>query len=383
MADKLLTPCRLGALELKNRVVMAPLTRCRAINPGAVPNEWMVRYYTQRASAGLIVSEGTIVSPQGRGYPFTPGIWSDEQVAGWRLVTDAVHAQGGKIVCQLWHCGRLSLPQYHDGQPPVSASAINPGIKMFDGAGLSDTVTPRALSVEEIQAVVADFGRAAKNAMDAGFDGVEVHSSNGYLFHQFFSACSNTRTDAYGGSFENRARIFFEVLDALAKVMPLDRVGFRLNPMMNGMHGMTLDADTVAMWEHVVRGANRYGLAYLHLTEVMDPKQIEGQPQALAEVGAHFRPIAQMPLISNGRFDQAKSETFLEAGLCDAVAFGVPWIANPDLVERFARKAPLTPPRPDHVLRRRRKGLRRLPHALTHANALPLPLPHAAQWRAF
>ncbi|MEX8503292.1 MAG: alkene reductase [Leptothrix ochracea] len=341
MTDKLLSPVRLGALELKNRVVMAPLTRCRAINPGTVPNELMVRYYTQRASAGLIISEGTLVSPQGRGYPFTPGIWSEEQVAGWRLVTEAVHAQGGKIVCQLWHCGRLSLPQYHDGQPPVSASAINPEIKMFNGAGLSDTVTPRALSVEDIQVVVADFGRAAKNAIDAGFDGVEVHSSNGYLFHQFFSACSNTRTDAYGGSFENRARIFFDVLDAIAKVMPFDRVGFRLNPMMNGMHGMTVDADTVAMWEHVVRGANRYGLAYLHLTEVMDPKQIEGNLHALAQVSAHFRPIAHMPLISNGRFDQAKSEQFLDAGLCDAVAFGVPWIANPDLVERFARKAPL------------------------------------------
>lgn len=347
MIDQLLTPVRLGALDLKNRVVMAPLTRCRATNPGTVPTEMMARYYAQRSGAGLIVSEGTIVSAQGRGYPFTPGIWTDEQIAGWRQVTDAVHAGGSRIVCQLWHCGRLSLPQYHDGQPPVAPSAIDPNIQMFDGAGLSPTVTPRELSREDIAGIVADFAQGARNAMAAGFDGVEIHSSNGYLFHQFFAACSNTRTDEYGGSFENRARLFFEVLDAVSAVMPADRIGFRLNPMMNGIHGLTLSEDTVAMWEHVVRGANRYGLAYLHLTEVMDPKQIEGNPHAIAEVGAHFRPIATMPIISNGRLDAAKAEARLLAGLCDAAAFGVPWIANPDLVERFARQAPLNAPDPN------------------------------------
>ncbi len=378
MIDQLLTPVRLGALDLKNRVVMAPLTRCRATNPGTVPTEMMARYYAQRSGAGLIVSEGTIVSAQGRGYPFTPGIWTDEQIAGWRQVTDAVHAGGSRIVCQLWHCGRLSLGDAlplleqlaealdyihehgvihrerahqgehheHDGQPPVAPSAINPNIQMFDGAGLSPTVTPRELSREDIAGIVADFAQGARNAMAAGFDGVEIHSSNGYLFHQFFAACSNTRTDEYGGSFENRARLFFEVLDAVSAVMPADRIGFRLNPMMNGIHGLSLSEDTVAMWEHVVRGANRYGLAYLHLTEVMDPKQIEGNPHALAEVGAHFRPIATMPIISNGRLDAAKAEARLKAGLCDAAAFGVPWIANPDLVERFARQAPLNAPDP-------------------------------------
>lgn len=341
---KLLEPCRLGALELRNRVVMAPLTRCRADNPGFAPNDLMARYYTQRAGAGLIVSEGTIVSPQGRGYPFTPGIWSAEQVAGWRRVTDAVHAQGGLIVCQLWHCGRLSLPEYQGGGLPVAPSAINPEWTMFTPAGPQPTVTPRALSREEIAGIVTDFGQAARNAVVAGFDGVEIHSSNGYLFHQFFSRCSNTREDEYGGSHENRARLFFEVLDAVGRYLPMDRVGFRLNPMLNRFHGIVVDEDTVPMWEHVVNRANGYGLAYLHLTEPVSPKQLAGNPHGLADVGAHFRPLARMPIISNGGLDRDKGEARLRQDLCDAVAYGEAWIANPDLVQRFAAGAELNVP---------------------------------------
>lgn len=341
MSPTLFDPVRLGALNLKNRVVMAPLTRCRTDNPGFVPNDTMARYYAQRAGAGLIISEGTIVSPQARGYPYTPGIWSAEQVAGWQNVTAAVHAAGGLIACQLWHCGRLSLPEFHDGQPPVAPSAINPECQMFSPSGQPATVTPHALSREEIHGIVADFRRAAANALAAGFDGVEIHSSNGYLFHQFFSAQSNQRTDEYGGSHENRVRLFCEVLDAVGEVMPLDRVGFRLNPMLNHFHGLAVDTDTVPMWEYIVRRANAYGLAFLHLTEPLSPKQIEGTPGALADVGAHFRPIATMPIISNGGLDQAKGEARLAAGLCDAVAYGKAWIANPDLVERFRRGAAL------------------------------------------
>jgi N-ethylmaleimide reductase len=202
-------------------------------------------------------------------------------------------------------------------------------------------VTPHALTRAEIAATVADFGRGAANAMAAGFDGIEIHSSNGYLFHQFFSHQSNRRDDEYGGSHENRARFFREVLDAVCAVMPADRVGFRLNPMMNHFHGLNVDADTVPMWEHVVRTANGYGLAYLHLTEPLSPKQVEGTAGALADVGAHFRPVATMPLISNGALDRARGESRLAAGLCDAVAYGQAWIANPDLVERFRRGAPL------------------------------------------
>ena len=341
MLQQLLTPVRLGALELRNRVVMAPLTRCRADNPGYVPSEMMARYYAQRAGAGLIISEGTIVSPQARGYPFTPGIWSAEQVAGWRLVTDAVHGAGGLIVCQLWHCGRLSLPEFHDGQPPVAPSAVNPQWKMFSTTGHPDTVTPHALTRDEIKAIVGDFRNAAANAMAAGFDGIEIHSSNGYLFHQFFSRQANLRNDEYGGGHENRARFFFAVLDAVGEVMPFDRVGFRLNPMMHRFHGVSVDQDTVPMWEYIVRRANDYGLAFLHLTEPFLPRQLDDTPHALVDVGAYFRPLARMPIIANGGLDQAAGEARLGAGLCDAVAYGRAWIANPDLVERFARRAPL------------------------------------------
>ncbi len=338
MTQYLLRPLKLGTLELPNRIVMAPLTRCRAENREFAPTAMMAQYYAQRASAGLIVSEATIVSPQGRGYPFTPGIWSAEQVAGWRLVTDAVHAAGGRIVCQLWHCGRLSLPEFHGGDAPVAPSAINPEWKMLAADGLKPTVTPRALSREEVAEVVADFGRAARNAMQAGFDGVEIHSSNGYLIHQFLSLHANCRTDEYGGSIENRARFFFEVLEAVLAEVPADRVGFRLNPMMNRVHGLLVDADTVPTFEYVVRRSNAYELGWLHLTEPYLPGKLDGVTGALAEVAPHFRPIAGMPIVSNGGFDREKAELWLERGLCDAVAFGRLFISNPDLPERYRRQ---------------------------------------------
>ncbi|HCX34848.1 MAG TPA: alkene reductase [Rhodocyclaceae bacterium] len=343
MSD-LLTPVRLGALELANRIVMAPLTRCRAPAPDYVPNELMARYYAQRAGAGLIVSEGTIVSPQGRGYPDTPGIWSQAQVEGWRRVTDAVHAAGGRIVCQLWHCGRLSLPDYHGGEAPVAPSAIDPRWKMLSPAGPKPTVTPRALSGEEIAGIVADFARAGRNAMAAGFDGVEVHASNGYLFHQFFARCSNTRTDAYGGSHENRARLLFEVLDALGRVLPSDRIGVRINPMMNRYHGIAVDADTVPMFEYIVDRLNGHGLAYLHLTEPFQPGQLDGVADALHEVAPHFRSRCKAPIVSNGGFDPARAQDWIARGLCDAVAFGRAFIANPDLPSRIRHGAALAQP---------------------------------------
>ena len=347
MELKLLTPVQLGALSLKNRVVMAPLTRCRADNPETVPTPLMVRYYAQRASAGLIISEGTIVSPQGRGYPYTPGIWSEAQVAGWRRVTEAVHQAGGLIVCQLWHCGRLSLPVFHGGELPVAPSAINPDWRMFSSDGLQSTVTPRALTQEEIVGIVADFRRAARHALAAGFDGVEIHSSNGYLFHQFFARCSNTRTDEYGGSHENRGRLLFAVLDAVAQELPLDRVGIRLNPMMHRMHGITVDEDTVPMFEALLRRTNDYGLAYVHLTEPFLPNQLDGVDNALVDVAGHFRPLCQAPILSNGGCDAILAEAWLAENRCDAVAFGKLFIANPDLPERFRRGAALNQPDPE------------------------------------
>ena len=341
MISRLLAPVRLGALELPNRVVMAPLTRCRADNADFAPTPAMARYYAQRASAGLIVSEGTIVSPQGRGYPYTPGIWSEAQVAGWRRVTDAVHAAEGRIVCQLWHCGRLSLPEFHGGELPVAPSAVNPEWKMFTPEGLKMTVAPRALSRDGIAAVVADFGRAARHAVLAGFDGVEIHSSNGYLFHQFVSPQANRREDDYGGSRENRARFFFEVLDAVAAEWAPSRIGFRLNPMMNRVHGIGVDEDSLPMFEYVVQRANGYGLAFLHLTEPYQPGQLDDTKGAISDVAAHFRSVATMPIISNGGFDRTRAEAALAAGQCDAVAFGRAYISNPDLVERFEADAPL------------------------------------------
>ncbi len=349
--SKLLTPVSLGALALANRIVMAPLTRCRADNPGYVPTQLMARYYAQRAGAGLIVSEGTIVSPQGRGYPATPGIWSQAQVDGWQQVTGAVHRAGGRIVCQLWHCGRLSLPDYHGGEPPVAPSAIDAGWKMLSPTGMKPTVTPRALTREEIADIVEDFARAARNARAAGFDGVEIHASNGYLFHQFFARCANTRNDEYGGSHENRARLLFEVLDAVGRALPFDRVGIRLNPMMNRYHGISVDADTVPMFEYVARRTCDYGLAYVHLTEPFMPGQLDGVEHALAQVARHFRPLFRAPLVSNGGFDRDKAEAWIAEGLCDAVAFGRPFIANPDLPERMRRRAPLAVPDTDTFYR--------------------------------
>lgn len=322
---------------------MAPLTRCRADNPGLVPTELMARYYAQRAGAGLIVSEGVVVSPQARGYPYTPGIWSAEQVEGWKKLTDTVHAAGGQIICQLLHCGRLSLPEFLGGALPVAPSPINPEWLMFTPHVAKPTVTPYALTHTGIAEIVADFARAAENAVAAGFDGVEIHASNGYLFHQFFSRCANARDDEYGGSHENRARFFFEVLDAVGSALPFERVGFRLNPMMHRFNGIVVDEDTVPMWEYVVRRASDYPLAFLHLTEPFLPDQLEDTPHALDDVAAHFRPLAKMPLISNGGFDRERANTWLSEGRCDAVAFGRAWIANPDLPERFARGAELNP----------------------------------------
>lgn len=344
MTAALLSPVRLGLLELPNRVIMAPLTRCRADNPETAPTELMARYYAQRASAGLIISEGAIVSPRARSYPYTPGIWSDAQVAGWRLVTDAVHAAGGRIVCQLWHCGRLALPALTGGEAPLGPSAIDAQWKMFSPIdGPQPTVTPQAMSHADIARVVEEFAQGARNAMRAGFDGVELHSSNGYLIHQFLAGCSNTRDDEYGGSIENRARLLFEILDAVTGELPAGRVGFRLNPLMHKVHGMQVDEQTLPTFEYVVQRANEYGLAYLHLTEPYFPGQLDDAPVKLDDLAGHIRTHARMPLVSNGGFDPARAEAQVASAKADAVAFGRAFISNPDLVERIRRGAELAP----------------------------------------
>ncbi len=341
----LLTPYQLGPIALANRVVMAPMTRSRADNPENAATDLIAEYYAQRAGAGLIISEGTQVSKQGVGYINTPGIYSEAQVQGWQKVTAAVHAREGKIFAQLWHVGRISHPDFHNGELPVAPSAINPNDKSFTPLGFKDTVTPRALETAEVQAIVQDFKNAAANAVKAGFDGVEIHSSNGYLLHQFFNGTSNQRTDQYGGSIENRARILFEILDAFKEVIDLNRVGVRLNPSLNGAFGMTMDEETIPTFEYIVRRLNDYNLAYLHLSEPFAP--VDNIPYAVTEIAKHFRPLYRGTLIINKGFNQETGNQIITDGLADLVAFGVPFISNPDLPERFAQSAELANPDTD------------------------------------
>ncbi len=340
MAQPLLRPITLHDLELKNRVIMAPMTRTRAANPEKAPTDLIATYYEQRAQAGLIISEGTPVSKQGIGYINIPGIYTEAQVEGWKKVTKAVHDKGGKIFAQLWHVGRISHPDLLDGELPVAPSAINPNDQAFTEAGFKPTVTPRALTVEEIKQTVQDFKNAAKNAVEAGFDGVEIHSSNGYLFHQFFATCSNTRTDEYGGSKENRARFLFEVLDAVQEVMPIERIGLRLNPSMHGLFGITVDEETIPTFDYIIEKLNNYNLAYLHLSEPFT--DVTNVPFAEPNIAKRYRPIFKGNLIINKSFTQEKGNQVIAEGDADMVAFGVPFISNPDLPKRFELNASLT-----------------------------------------
>ncbi len=329
-----------NTIQLNNRIVMAPMTRSRADNNEHAPTEALHGvYYEQRASAGLIITEGAQVSKQAIGYINTPGIHSKVQVEGWKHVTQKVQAKGGKIFIQLWHVGRMSHPYFHDGELPVAPSAINPESKSYTPEGFKDTVTPKAMTIEEIQNTISDFAKAAKNAVEAGFDGVEIHSSNGYLFHQFFNNASNQRTDQYGGSTENKARFLFEVLEAVKKEIPEQRIGLRLNPSLHNAFGMTLDEETIPTFEYIVKQLNNYNLAYLHLSEPFT--DVSEVPHAVTNIAKHFRPLYKGTLIINSEFDQEKGNAIIEAGLADMVAYGKLYISNPDLVERFKTNAPI------------------------------------------
>jgi N-ethylmaleimide reductase len=342
MKDQLLLrPLDTPNLQLKNRVVMAPMTRSRANNEGKVPTEDLQGvYYEQRASAGLIITEGSQVSERAVGYINTPGIHTSAQVEGWKSVTKKVHDKGGKIFIQLWHVGRISHPDFHGGDLPLAPSAINPNAQSYTPEGMKDTVTPKEMSKADIQQTISDFAHAAKNAMTAGFDGVEIHSSNGYLFHQFFNATSNHRTDEYGGSKENRARFLFEVLDAVQKEIPIQKVGLRLNPSLNGIFGMTMDEETIPTFDYIIAKLNGYDLAYLHLSEPFN--DVSNLPFAETHIAKRYRPIYKGTLIINAGFDQKKGNQVLEDGDADLVAYGKPYISNPDLVERFAQGVSLS-----------------------------------------
>nr|WP_290224746.1 alkene reductase [Trichocoleus desertorum] len=337
----LLSSVKLGPYELPNRLVMAPLTRNRA-GAGDVPGALNATYYAQRASAGLIVSEASQVSPQGLGYPSTPGIYSPEQVAGWRLITEAVHAKGGRIFLQLWHVGRISHPSLQpDGALPVAPSAIAPAGEAATYEGMKPFVTPRALESHEIPGIVEQYRQGAQNALEAGFDGVEIHAANGYLIDQFLRDGTNHRTDEYGGSIENRARFLLEVTEAVVSVWGGDRVGVRLAP--SGSFNDMSDSDPVATFSYVAEALNRFNLAYLHIVEPRaDDNFTAGTPASRLTTG-YFRSIFKGTLIAAGGFDRESGNAVIANGEADLVAYGRLFIANPDLPERFAIDAPLNP----------------------------------------
>ena len=337
----LLKSYNLNGLELPNRVVMAPMTRSRADNPENAPIEGLHDvYYTQRASAGLIITEGSQVSKEAVGYVNTAGIYSKEQVQGWKMVNKKVHEANGRMFIQLWHVGRMSHPDFHNGDLPLSASAINPESQSYTYEGFKDTVTPKEMSIEDIKRTVQDFKNAAKNAMEADFDGIEIHSSNGYLFHQFFNGTSNKRNDEYGGSIENRAKILFETIDAIKEVMPENKIGLRLNPSLHGIFGMTMDEETIPTFDYIIKKLNDYDLAYLHLSEPFN--DVSEVPYAVTEIAKRYRPMYEGTLMINAGFDQESGNKVIEEGNADLVAYGKPYISNPDLVERFAENMPLS-----------------------------------------
>ena len=338
--QSLLTTYKEKNLTLNNRVVMAPMTRSRATNDGNIPTDDLQgEYYEQRASAGLIITEGSQVSKEAVGYVNTPGIYSNEQVEGWKKVTKRVHDKKGKIFIQIWHVGRMSHPDFHDGELPLAPSAINPNAQSYTPTGFKDTVAPKEMTKSDIDRTVKDFVNAAKNAMTAGFDGVEIHSSNGYLFHQFFNATSNTRTDEYGGSIENRARFLFEVLDAVKNEIPEQKIGLRFNPSLHGIFGMTMDKETIPTFEYIIEKLNEYDLAYVHLSEPFN--DVSNVPYAVQKIAKHFRPLYNGTLMINAGFTQETGNKVIASGDADLVAFGKPYISNPDLVERFEKNAPL------------------------------------------
>jgi N-ethylmaleimide reductase len=332
-----------GDLNLPNRVIMAPLTRMRSSQPGNIPNALNARYYAQRASAGLIVSEATQISQQGQGYPATPGIHSAEQVAGWRLVTDAVHQASGRIFLQLWHVGRISHSSHQpDAGLPVAPSAIQPSGLTFTADWKQVAFeTPRALETNELAGIVADFRKGAENAKAAGFDGVEVHGANGYLLDQFLQDGSNQRSDAYGGSIENRARLLLEAVDAAIAVWGSGRVGVRLSPY--GSFNDMQDSDPIALFTHVLAQLSLRGVAYVHLIE---PRATSaGGSDAVASDAPNtaqlFRKAFAGVLISAGGYNAQNAAAAVSDGQVDAVAFGRWFISNPDLVERLQSGAEL------------------------------------------
>lgn len=339
MSEKLLSSFSLGDLQLKNRVVLAPLTRGRA-GEDRIPNELMAEYYHQRSGAGMLITEATVVSAQGNGWNHSPGIYTLEMVEGWKKVTSKLKETGTPIILQMWHCGRASHSDFHGGKPPVSASAIkiDNGDQIHTPFGKKDYEVPRALTVDEIKATIADYKQAAQSAKEAGFSGVEIHSANGYLLNQFLESKTNKRDDEYGGSLENRFRLLKEVTEAVLEVWPAERVGVRLSP--NGVFNDMGSDDYRETFLYAAKQLNEFGLAYLH---VMDGLAFgfheKGEPMKLAE----FREVFKGAILGNCGYTQELAEERIAAGDADFIAFGRPFITNPDLPDRFQNNWPLTP----------------------------------------
>ncbi len=333
---------RVGDLDLPNRVLMAPMTRARA--NGATPSPLMGTYYEQRASAGLIISEGVVISPEATGFVNVPGIYSDEQVAAWQFVTEKVHGRGGRIFAQLWHVGPISHPDLLGGKLPLAPSAINPNWQAFTKTGPTDTVTPKAMTAEDIDRTISDFRRAALNAIAAGFDGIELHAANAYLIHQFLAPSSNRRTDNYGGSRENRSRFLFEVVEAVSSAIGNKRTAVRLNPIVDGVAGIVLDDELEKTFQYVVNKLSDFNLAFLELAALTLKPGFDSVERTI-EMARHYRPLYRGNLVVNGSMTEALAEAALAGRLADFIAFGRPFIANPDLVRRFRQGIPLTVPR--------------------------------------
>jgi len=338
--ESLFSAEKLGNLKLPHRIVMAPLTRSRSSQPGDIPNDMNALYYQQRASAALIISEATQISPQGKGYAFTPGIHSEEQIQGWKKITDKVHQQDGRIFQQLWHVGRVSHSSLQpDNALPVAPSAIPVEGQAFTYEGMLDFETPRALETEELASIVEQYRQAAINAKQAGFDGVEIHTANGYLLDQFLKDGTNKRTDNYGGSFENRSRLTLEVTRAVSEVWVGDRVGIRISP--TGTFNTMSDSNPQPLFNYLVAELNQFNLAYLHVVE-----RFGDFPSEDFDFNA-LRSIFNGAYIANGSYTGESAEQSLKSGQSDFVAFGVPFIANPDLPERMKQGADLNQPDPD------------------------------------
>ncbi len=340
-------PIQLGDVALPNRIVMAPLTRNRSV--GLKPGELAIEYYRQRASAGLIIAEATQISPMGQGYLDTPGIYSPEQVAAWSRVTDAVHGAGGRIFLQLWHVGRIShISLLPDGAAPVSSTSRRPNAMTFVATGFADVSPPRALDDDEIPALIADYRHAARCAMDAGFDGVEVHCANNYLLEQFLRDSVNDREGPYGGSVENRVRLVFEVMRAVCEVAGPGRTGIRLSPMTT-FNDTPRDSDPQTLYSHLIDRLDPMGVAYIHLIlgETGGAREPEDAAQAF-DYGALRKRFKGCFMVNNG-YDAAEAERVIEAREADLVAFGRPFISNPDLVRRMREDAPLNPLQEDKL----------------------------------